>query len=332
VKTGFETQYEQYKRLIDVRLRQIVKRREPRLVYGPVGYVLSAGGKRIRPVLTLLACETVGGTARQALNAAVAIEMLHNFTLVHDDIMDRATLRRGSQTVHVRWNENVAILAGDQLVALAYQTLLMGAPPEVHGAVVESFTSAFREVCEGQALDEELKLRRDATIGDYLRMIDKKTAAMIAAAARLGGIVGGGSAREIEALYRFGKYLGRAFQIQDDLLDVVADRRSFGKAIGGDLQEGKKTYLLLKALERSTGNNRQVLLRVVRRSDGSQRLRRADIDAIRRIFEQDGVIKDTRAVVRRTTSQAKRMLDLLRPGRARTMLAWIADQLLGRTF
>lgn len=332
MKTRFQIQYEHYKRLIDVRLKEVVKRREPHSIYGPVSYVLSAGGKRIRPVLTLLACEAVGGTARQALNAAVAVEMLHNFTLVHDDIMDSATLRRGSQTVHVKWNENVAILAGDQLVALAYQSLLIGAPPEVRGAMVEAFTSAFREVCEGQALDEELELRRDATIRDYLRMIDKKTAAMIAGAARLGGIVGGGSTREIDALDAFGIYLGRAFQIQDDLLDMVADHRSFGKTIGGDLQEGKQTYLLLKALERSTGSNRQLLLRVVRRSRSPQKFRRADIEAIRRIFEHDGVIEDTKAVVRRTTAQAKRMLDLLRPGRARTMLAWFADQLLGRTF
>lgn len=332
----FQKQYKRYRRLINERLRRLVKRREPRSVYEPIAYVLRAGGKRVRPVLTLVACEAVGGTAGQALNAAVAIEMLHNFTLVHDDIMDRAAMRRGNETVHMRWNNNVAILAGDQLVALAYRTLLQRAPSSaaVQGAMVGCFTSAFSEVCEGQGFDEELSLRRDVTIRDYIRMIDKKTAAMIAGSTKLGGIVGGGNTREVNALYVYGKYLGRAFQLQDDLLDVIADHRLFGKTIGGDLQEGKKTFLLLRALDRSRGNDRKMLLRVVRQRRGldAHNVRRVAITDVRRIFERSGVIDETRTLVQKTTAEAKRALSALRPSRARTMLAWFADQMLERTF
>jgi geranylgeranyl diphosphate synthase type II len=321
----FQRHYERLKKLIDARLAQRARGKGPRSVYDPIEYVLTAGGKRIRPVLTLLACESVGGTSHRALNAAVAVEMLHNFTLVHDDIMDSATTRRGRETVHRKWDNNVAILAGDQLVALAYQTLLQSEGNRTT-EMVETFTAAFREVCEGQGLDEELESRNDVTIRDYLQMIDKKTAAMIAGATRIGGIVGGGSSKEIKALYTYGRYLGRAFQIQDDLLDVTADYRSFGKTIGGDLQEGKKTYLLLRARERSTGNDRKLLLKVV----GKQNLRWRDIVAIRTIFERYDVIKDARILVRKTTLSAQRALGVLRPGRAKAMLAWLADRLLER--
>jgi geranylgeranyl diphosphate synthase type II len=323
---NFDSRYSRYKHLVDRELDRIGRTRRAPFLDRAVRYALGGGGKRIRPVLTLAACESVGASAASALNEAVAVEILHNFTLVHDDIMDHAPMRRGRKTIHTRWDENVAILAGDQMVALAYRSILDG-KGERAVDVLRIFTDAFHDVCDGQGLDEELESRQNVTIRDYMRMIDKKTGAIIAAATKLGGVVGGGSKHEINALGLYGGFLGRAFQIQDDLLDVVADPKSLGKTIGGDLKEGKKTYLLLRALEQSGGSNRAVLARAMRR-----RLRAGDMARIHRLFETAGIVQDARAAVRRSSEQAKNSLRRVRPGVGRDMLAWLADRLTERTF
>lgn len=338
---NFQKLYRQYKQQVEHQLSQFVDRREPRSLYEPIRYVLRAGGKRVRPVLTLLACGAVGGRAAHALDAAVAIELLHSFTLVHDDIMDNADTRRGFKTVHEKWNHNVAILVGDEMVAMAYRSLTKTNHPRMT-EIVETFTKAFNEVCEGQGLDEEFEQRRRVGIQEYMRMIKKKTAAMISAATTIGGIIGGGTSREIKALRAYGEHLGRAFQIQDDILDIIADTKSFGKTIGSDLKQGKKTYLLLRGIECTGGKEKALLQRVMQRDAAMLTLRekisRREVQMVREIFVRCGVIGDARSVVRRSTRRAQQALSSLpsRPktigaNRAKDMLVWLADELLERT-
>ena len=294
-------------------------------MYEPIRYVLTTGGKRVRSVLTLLACEAAGGKARDALAAATAVEILHNFTLVHDDVMDNAAVRRGMPTVHRRWDTNVAILSGDQMVALAYR-LLLSVPAQRRARVLDVFTDAFTQVCEGQGLDKEFESRRGVTIGEYFQMIRKKTGRVISAASEIGGILGGGTAREVRALRTFGEHLGRAFQVQDDLLDIVGSEREFGKAIGGDIVEGKKTFLLLAALGTSHGKDRALLQAVAGKRSSS----RATVRKVKSIYQRTGVLDDARMEISRSTNRAQRALGDLRPGKARDTLLWLSGRLLER--
>ena len=233
--------------LVERRLRALLHRSHPRDLREGCRYVLAAGGKRVRSVLVLLAAEAVGGSARAAADAGAAVELLHNFTLVHDDVMDHADTRRGRPTVHRRWDLNTALLVGDVLLGLGYDRLLRTRSPRI-ASILRVYTEGLLEVCEGQALDLEFERRDDVRPGEYFRMIEMKTARLIAMSAELGGLIGGGTAREVAALRTFGFRLGRAFQLQDDLLDVVAEEEAFGKVIGGDILEGKKTYLFTIAL------------------------------------------------------------------------------------
>jgi len=298
----------------------------PSTVYEPIRYFLRAGGKRVRPVVTLLACETAGGRAEAALDAAAAIEVLHGFTLIHDDMMDNADTRRGLQTIHRKWNDNVAILAGDEMIALAYHSLMKTRIQNADG-LVRAFTRAFIEVCEGQGLDSEFETKHDVSLEEYLHMIDKKTAEMFSAAAAVGAMIGGGSKREVNALRLYGKHLGRAFQIQDDLLDITADEHLFGKSIGGDLKQGKKTYLILQAVERTRGKERRLLEKVMHRS----RISDDEVQAIRGIFERHGIVAEAQTLVKNNTRKAQRAIARFRPTPARDMLAWFADALMVRT-
>jgi len=296
----------------------------PATVYDPIRYALSSGGKRIRPVLTLLACEAAGGKLHQALNAAAALEMLHNFTLIHDDVMDHAPVRRGKPTIHTKWDENVAILSGDALAARAYRVILRS--QRRLKEILDVFNDAFITVCEGQGFDKEYESRNDITISAYIMMIRKKTGRMFSASTEIGALIGGGTPREVKALRSFGEHLGTAFQIQDDLLDIAGAPEKFGKAIGGDVKEGKRTYLLLRALELTGGAERRFLASLAPDS----RITQADIRRVRGIYVRKGVLNDARNEVERRTHQAMRSLGPLRPTRARGMLMWIADQLLRR--
>jgi geranylgeranyl diphosphate synthase type II len=320
-------QYSQYKRLVDRSLSGFVREQVPRSLYEPLKYVLDGGGKRIRPVLLLLSCEAVGGNPTKALHAGAAIEILHNFTLVHDDIMDRASSRRGRQTVHTKWDTNVAILVGDGLLALAYRSLLKTSSPNIQ-EIARIFTEGVVEVCEGQSYDKEFETRSAVGVKDYLLMIDKKTAKMVAVAAEIGGLIGNGSRSSILALRKYGEYVGRAFQIQDDLLDIIGDEKELGKAVGGDLIEGKKTFLLLEALRAARGRDRKLLADVVRNKGGSRRL----IPAYRRIYFETGAIDAARRRIKNDIDKAKKELHRLPASRAQAMLAWFADMLLNRTY
>ena len=232
--------------------------REPRELYEPINYIFSMGGKRIRPVMLLMAADMYGGDLHKAMPAALGIEIFHNFSLIHDDIMDRAPLRRGKPTVHEKWNANTAILSGDTMMVKAYDQLLRLPEPLIKPAlVIFNFTAT--GVCEGQQLDMNFEARDNVTIPEYLEMIRLKTAVLIGAALKLGGLTAGASPEDQQQLFDFGIHTGLLFQLRDDLLDTYGDADIFGKKKYGDIIANKKTYLYLKALENTTGKARKEL-------------------------------------------------------------------------
>lgn len=236
-----------------------VEVKNPANLYEPITYILDLGGKRLRPVLTLLACELYNGNVKKAYDAALAIEVFHNFTLIHDDIMDNANIRRGKPTVHVKWNQNAGILSGDAMLIMAYQFL-----ENYNGDLFKNITSLFSktalEVCEGQQLDIDFETRLDVSIDEYLEMIKLKTSVLVAAALKMGALIADIDGKQADLLYDFGLNLGIAFQLQDDYLDTFGDEATFGKKIGGDIAENKKTFLFLKALEKCDIEDKEKLI------------------------------------------------------------------------
>lgn len=230
---------------------------QPASLYEPIRYFLNIGGKRIRPILVMLAAELFNKSAQSVLNQALAVELFHNFTLIHDDIMDKAPLRRGVPTIHERWNESQGILSGDVLLIVAYQYLMKSEEQHL-GALAQAFNKMAIEVCEGQQLDMDFENRHDVQIEEYINMIRLKTSVLLGCALELGAIVAQASDSDKTHLYEFGVNIGIAFQIQDDILDVYADASKFGKQVGGDIIANKKTYLYLKA--RSSANTEQNLV------------------------------------------------------------------------
>lgn len=232
--------------------------RTPKGLYDPVSYVLSLGGKRIRPVLMLMAYNLYREDVKSILQPATGIEVYHNYTLLHDDLMDRADMRRGKATVHKVWNDNVAILSGDAMLVLAYQFMAQCASERLKD-VMDLFSLTALEICEGQQLDMEFEQRKDVKEGEYIEMIRLKTSVLLAASLKIGAILGGASKEDADALYDFGVNLGLAFQLKDDLLDVYGDPLRFGKNIGGDILCNKKTYLVIKAFEHANTDQEALL-------------------------------------------------------------------------
>lgn len=232
--------------------------RTPKGLYDPVSYVLSLGGKRIRPVLMLMAYNLYREDVKSILQPATGIEVYHNYTLLHDDLMDRADMRRGKATVHKVWNDNVAILSGDAMLVLAYQFMAQCASEKLKD-VMDLFSQTALEICEGQQLDMEFEQRKDVKEDEYIEMIRLKTSVLLAASLKIGAILGGASKEDADALYDFGVNLGLAFQLKDDLLDVYGDPLRFGKNIGGDILCNKKTYLVIKAFEHANTDQEALL-------------------------------------------------------------------------
>ena len=239
-------------------LAQIQFPEEPEQLYKPILYSMSGGGKRIRPTLLLLACEAFGGDVQQALPAAAAVEMFHNFTLLHDDIMDNAEVRRGKPSVYASWGNNVAILSGDAMMICSYR-LLSKVPSEKLASVMEIFTTTALQVCEGQQYDMDFESRQKVSVVEYMHMIELKTSVLLAGAAAIGAVLGDASEEDCRQIYRYALELGLAFQLQDDLLDSYGTQEELGKRIGGDILEGKKTCLMLNAMSRATEEDREVL-------------------------------------------------------------------------
>ena len=328
-----ERRYNSLRRLVDNRLRSLITHTRPKELTDACRYVLSAGGKRVRSTLVLLSCEAVRGNVRDAVDASAAIELMHNFTLVHDDIMDNAASRRGRATVHTRWSANTALLVGDVLIGFAYARAANTNSKHLR-RILEVFTQSLIDVCEGQALDLEFEQRNNVTLEEYFDMIEKKTGSLLTSSTVMGGLVGNGTEKQIAALHTFGHYLGRAFQLQDDLLDVVAEETEFGKMIGGDILEGKKTFLLLKSLERATGSDRKALMRVMNRKSGrplnSGKGRKKEVHAITAIYNSTGAIDAARTMIHHDTRKAEAALKSLPKSTAKESLLWFSEMLLKR--
>lgn len=256
--------------------------REPKNLYEPIDYILQLGGKRMRPILTLMACDTFSDEFENALPAALAVEVFHNFTLIHDDIMDDAPLRRGKKTVHEKWDINTGILSGDAMLILAYQ-YFENYDPVIFQKLAKLFSKTALEVCDGQQLDVDFETRTDVSIPDYINMIRLKTSVLVGAALEMGAIVSKTSDENARLMYDFGLNLGLAFQLQDDYLDTFGDPETFGKQVGGDIIENKKTFLFLKALADADAADKSILLDLY-----SQKLENssAKVDQVKGLFEK----------------------------------------------
>ena len=271
--------------------------REPKNLYEPIDYILQLSGKRIRPVLTLMAADIISGNYEQALPAALAVEVFHNFTLVHDDIMDDAPLRRGQLTVHEKWDLNRGILSGDAMLILAYQ-FFENYPPEIFQKLAKLFSKTAIEVCDGQQLDIDFETRIDVSISEYLEMIQLKTSVLLASALKMGAIVAEASEKDADLLYNYGLNLGIAFQLQDDYLDTFGDPKTFGKQIGGDIIENKKTYLFLKAKEISSKSDQQKLDFFYKQQLDDKSIK---IGEVKRIFERCEIPSLTKKLINEYT-------------------------------
>lgn len=247
--------FEEICRTIEEALARLTFDQPPRSLFDPITYILSLGGKRIRPALALMACDLFGGKNEDVLQPALGLEVFHNFTLLHDDLMDEADRRRDKPTVHKLWNPNVAILSGDAMLICAYQLVAKANDK----AILELFSRTALEICAGQQYDMEFESRPDVTEEEYIEMIRLKTAVLLACALKVGAMIGGASTADADALYDYGIHIGLAFQLQDDLLDVYGDPKTFGKNIGGDILCNKKTFLLINALSVASEEQRQVM-------------------------------------------------------------------------
>ncbi|ESU24430.1 polyprenyl synthetase [Flavobacterium enshiense DK69] len=274
--------------------------REPENLYEPIRYILGLGGKRMRPVLTLMAAEIFNADCKQALAAATAVEVFHNFSLIHDDIMDDAPLRRGHETVHEKWDINTGILSGDAMLILAYQYFEQY-EPKIFRSLAKLFSKTALEVCEGQQWDVDFESREDVTIPEYLKMIEYKTAVLVGAAMKMGAIVAETSEENADLIYEFGLNLGIAFQLQDDYLDAFGDPMTFGKQVGGDIIENKKTYLYLKAMEFAKASEKEELMHLfsIQPNDNTDK-----IASVKEIFNTTGASSVTQDAIKEYTFKA----------------------------
>ncbi len=302
-------------------------RREPQNLYAPIDYILGLGGKRMRPVLTLMTAEIFDCSFEKALPAAMAVEVFHNFSLVHDDIMDDAPLRRGKETVHEKWNLNTGILSGDAMLILAYQYFEQY-PPEIFRDLAKLFSKTALEVCEGQQWDVDFESREDVTISEYLKMIEYKTAVLVAAAMKMGAIIAETSEANGNLIYDFGLSLGIAFQLQDDYLDVFGNPETFGKQIGGDIIENKKTYLYLKAMAFAQNMENEQLqhLYSIQPNDNREK-----IETVSAIFNTTGAAEATREAIKTYTLKAFSTLEKMQLSEdKKTALRLFGENLMDR--
>ena len=277
----------------------------PSSLYEPIRYVLSLGGKRIRPVLMLLGYQLFHDQPEQIMMQALGLETYHNYTLLHDDLMDNASLRRGHATVHCKWDANTAVLSGDSMLVLAYQRMAQCDSRHLP-AVMELFTETALEIGEGQQYDMDFETRNDVTEEEYIEMIRLKTSVLLACALKMGAILADASEEDANLLYQFGEKVGLAFQLQDDLLDVYGDEKVFGKAIGGDITSNKKTYMLINAVNRANQQERAELMRWIEAKDFD---RQEKIEAVTRLYDAIGIRQLCEQKINSYFEEAKQYLD-----------------------
>ena len=318
---------QQYQEFLTDYLQSQYETKEPRNLYEPIHYILDLGGKKMRPVLTLMSAEIFDADYKKALPAALAVEVFHNFSLVHDDIMDDAPLRRGHETVHEKWNINTGILSGDAMLILAYQYFEQY-EPLIFRDLAKLFSKTALEVCEGQQWDVDFEDRTDVTIAEYLKMIQYKTAVLVAAAMKMGAIIAETSVENANLMYDFGLNLGLAFQLQDDFLDAFGNPETFGKQVGGDIIENKKTYLYLKAVAFSNQEEAQELksLFSIQPEDSTDKIER-----VKALFNSSGASKATQDAIQDYTFKAFQMLDQMNiSDDKKAMLKAFGENLMGR--
>jgi geranylgeranyl diphosphate synthase type II len=316
-----------YQELISSYFSELHLAKEPKNLYEPIEYILSLGGKRMRPILTLMATEVFDVDCKKAIPAATAIEVFHNFSLVHDDIMDDAPLRRGNETVHEKWNINTGILSGDAMLILAYQHF-EDYEPIIFRDLAKLFSKTALEVCEGQQYDVDFETRDDVTISEYLKMIEYKTAVLVGAAMKMGAIVAETSEQNSCLIYDFGLNLGIAFQLQDDYLDAFGDPETFGKQVGGDIIENKKTYLYLKAMEFAAADEKEQLSHLfsIQPNDNSDK-----IHSVKEIFNQTGASEATQKAIQDYTFKAFETLEKMNiSSEKKLMLRAFGEKLMNR--
>ena len=277
--------FEQILHVVESHIEQIKFNRQPQNLYLPVQYILSLGGKRIRPVLMLMACNLYSESVEKALQPAIGMEIFHNFTLLHDDLMDEADKRRNQLTVHKKWNANTAILSGDAMLILAYQFIGDTKPPLLK-SILDVFTATALEICEGQQYDMDFEQRLNVSEEEYIEMIRLKTAVLIACCLKAGALIGGASNEDADQLYQSGIYTGLAFQLQDDLLDTFGDPQTFGKKIGGDILCNKKTFLHIQMMKRASEAQKEIIRTI--QSDRNCRPEEK-IATIKSIYESLGI-------------------------------------------
>jgi len=300
---------------------------EPAELYEPISYLMQLGGKRMRPVLVLISTELFGADVLKALDAAIGIELFHNFTLMHDDIMDKAPLRRGNPTVHVKWNESAAILSGDVMFVEAYK-LMIKVEDSILRDVLDIFSDTASGVCQGQQADMNFEKRDHVGLDEYIEMIRLKTAVLLAGSMQIGALIGGAEKEQADLLYEFGENLGLAFQLQDDILDVYGDPEKFGKQVGGDILADKKTFLLIKARELAKG---ETALELDKWLNNSNVIPENKVNAITTIYNSIGVRKLAEAEMENYVLKALNALDKIAVDNSRKeLLRKFAEHLLIR--
>ena len=323
---GFNERIDEIKHFVEHGIQTIFLDREPQSLYRPMFHLLEGGGKYIRPMLLMLSCQAVGGRIENCLHAAMAVEILHTFTLVHDDIMDHDDIRRGRPTVHKMWDEPTAILAGDGLVTMAYQTLLKTNHSELM-MILRIFTDGLLILCEGQALDKAFEARENVTVEEYENMIEKKTARLIEVACTIGAILGEAGRKEKECLMLFGRLLGKAFQVQDDILDILSEESISGKPLGSDIVEKKKTYLTIHFAKNASIEEK----RCYRRFSEKDILEKEDISKIRELYKQAGSFQMAQRFVDDHIARALECLDGLKDLKGKEDLKNLALFIQNRT-
>jgi polyprenyl synthetase len=308
-------------------LDSLAYNRKPASLYEPIKYVLDLGGKRIRPILMLLSYNLYKDNPKDILSAACALETYHNYTLLHDDLMDEAPLRRGQQTVHKKWNDNQAVLSGDSMLVLAYERLAKCDTKHLE-AVLHLFTETALQIGEGQQYDMEFEMRNDVTVEEYIEMIRLKTSVLLACATKMGAILADASKEDAENLYKFGEQIGLAFQLQDDYLDVYGDAKVFGKKIGGDITSNKKTYMLITAFNQANAEQRAELEKWINKSDFDTEEK---IAAVTRLYNEIGVDKLAKEKMDFYYEQGKKFLDTVKlPNERKEALAAYAAEMIKR--
>nr|WP_288832779.1 polyprenyl synthetase family protein [uncultured Flavobacterium sp.] len=317
----------QYQEFVIEYLQSQLEIKEPKNLYEPIHYILGLGGKRIRPVLTIMSAEIFDVSYKKALPAALAVEVFHNFSLVHDDIMDDAPLRRGNTTVHEKWDTNTAILSGDAMLILAYQYFEYY-EPKIFRKLAKLFSKTALQVCEGQQLDVDFETRQDVTIPEYMKMIEYKTAVLVAAAIKMGAIIAEASTENSDLIYDFGLHLGLAFQLQDDYLDAFGDPETFGKQVGGDIIENKKTYLYLKTMEFADEADKQKLSDLFSNKVIDNSIK---IEQTKELFVNSGAAVATQKAIEAYTFKAFELLDQMKIKEdKREILRAFGQRLMGR--